>query len=220
MNPASNQYSDNSTEKKINLLAARAEELRQDLRQRNVEHLAENTRSTYTGVKDGTGNFCLCFWEDEIIITYPAFEMSTKSTNRPLNPGQQALILYYFFTANGAQPSGDWISFSTLQDGRFYAQAFQGYTGKELAKEFQNDIARFERAAMLLYARPYPLGDAAFQFALLPKVHLLVVFWQGDEDFPPNYQILFDTSVNNFLPTDACAIAGSMLTRRLISSSR
>lgn len=126
MNPASNQYSDNSTEKKINLLAARAEELRQDLRQRNVEHLAENTRSTYTGVKDGTGNFCLCFWEDEIIITYPAFEMSTKSTNHPLNPGQQALILYYFFTANGAQPSGDWISFFNLARWPILCASFSG----------------------------------------------------------------------------------------------
>lgn len=220
MNPTSNPQNEKSADKRISLLAARAEELRQDLRKRNVDILAENTLSKYIGHTDGSGHFSLYFWEDEITVTYPAFEIGITSTARPLNPGQEALILYYFFTANGTQPSGEWISFSNLQDGRFYAQAFQGYSGKELAKEFHNDKMRFEHAAGLLYGKPYPLGDAAFEFVVLPKVHLLVVFWQGDDDFPPNYQILFDSFVNNYLPTDACAIAGSMLTRKLISSSR
>jgi hypothetical protein len=220
-----NQKTDNqgasfTSDKNINLLAARADELRQALRQCHVALLAEYTSSTYYPHPDGTGEFQLDFWERQVVITYPAFEMSDLLSRQPLNPGQQALILYYFYTANGAQITGAWISFSDLQDGRFYTSAFQGYTGRELAKNFQNDSLLFESAARLLNGKPYPLGDVAFEFTMLPKIHLLVVFWQGDEDFPPNYQILFDAAVNNFLPTDACAIAGSMLTRKLISASR
>jgi hypothetical protein len=220
MKPKPDHLSDIAAEKRINLLAARADEIRQALRQRQVHLLADNTHSIFTQNTAESGVFRLGFWDKEIEISYPAFEMVDPAHNQPLNPGQQALILYYFFTSNGAQLANEWISFTNLQDGLFYSQAFQGYTGRELAKVFQNDLARFERAATQLNGIPYSLGDAAFEFSVLPKVHLLVVAWQGDEDFPPNYQILFDASVNNFLPTDACAIAGSMLTRRLINSSR
>jgi hypothetical protein len=52
---------------------------------------------------------------------------------------------------------------------------------------------------------------------MLPRVSLLTVYWQGDEDFPSSAQILFGVEVKHYLPTDACAIAGSMLTRQLVS---
>jgi hypothetical protein len=42
------------------------------------------------------------------------------------------------------------------------------------------------------------------------------VYWQGDEDFPSTCQLLFDASVSRCLPTDACAVLGSALTRMLI----
>jgi len=47
---------------------------------------------------------------------------------------------------------------------------------------------------------------------------LLAVYWQGDEDFPSTCQVLFDASASHYLPTDAYAILGSTLTRRLIKT--
>ena len=60
------------------------------------------------------------------------------------------------------------------------------------------------------------VGNASYKFIALPKVPLAVVFWCGDEDFPPSCKILFDSSVSKFLPTDACAILGSMLTQKIL----
>lgn len=62
------------------------------------------------------------------------------------------------------------------------------------------------------------MGDAAYLFQVLPLVSLLAVTWLGDEEMPPAYQILFDANVSHHLPTDVCAILGSMLTERLIRS--
>ena len=62
------------------------------------------------------------------------------------------------------------------------------------------------------------LGDRAFFFRVLPKVSLLAVCWLGDEDFPSSYNILFDAAVSHHLSTDACAIVGGTLTRRLIKN--
>jgi hypothetical protein len=46
---------------------------------------------------------------------------------------------------------------------------------------------------------------------------LLAVYWKGDDEFPPSYKILFEDIADEHLPTDACAILGSMLTGKLIS---
>jgi hypothetical protein len=60
-------------------------------------------------------------------------------------------------------------------------------------------------------------ADVSFRFQALPYVPVLAVCWQGDEDFPSSYQLLFDAHTPSHLPTDGCAILGSMLTRRLIA---
>jgi hypothetical protein len=118
--------------------------------------------------------------------------------------------------------AASWIAFSELPDGRFYNQAFQGYTGRELVKTFGNDLDAFEGAASKAGGEKRfpmagaPLGDSAFAYHALPRVPLMVVYWLGDEDFPPNSQILFDAAVSHHIPTDACAILGSTLTRRLL----
>ena len=84
-------------------------------------------------------------------------------------------------------------------------------------------MGAFEQAASRLDSVSKPSGsqvpgDAALEFQILPKVSILVVFWLGDEDFPSTFQILFDAATSHFLPTDVCAIVGSMLTRKLIKA--
>jgi hypothetical protein len=83
-----------------------------------------------------------------------------------------------------------------------------------------NDEGGFAAAAGAIHGRELStggqLGDRAFAFRALPHVSLLVVCWLGDEDFPPSYRLLFDGAAKHHLSTDACAILGSGLTRRLI----
>ncbi|MBE9474513.1 MAG: DUF3786 domain-containing protein, partial [Chloroflexi bacterium] len=96
-------------------------------------------------------------------------------------------------------------------------QAYQGYTGGKLGQVFGNDFDIFCQVAKNMHGkRVYLLGDAAYEFNVLPLVSLLVVTWQGDEDFDATYQILFDAAVSHHLPTDASAIIGSILTHLLI----
>lgn len=165
----------------------------------------------------------LQYWGKTVCLASPGYTALDAATWRPLRPDEEMLLLYYLSTADGAVETGQWISFADLPGGRFYNQAFQGYTGHELAKAFRADKAAFARAAASLDGRPYPLGDAAYQFHVLPHVSLLVVYWQGDEGdegiaFPASCQVLFDATAGHYLPTDACAVLGSILTRKLISA--
>jgi len=199
-------------------LAQRMDELRLRLKGIEPAVLVERTGSERNG-----NEFHLQLWGKPVFLTLPEFTAFDADTRQPLRPDQQMLLLYYFSTADSTAETGQWISFADLPGGRFYNQAFQGYTGHELVKAFGPDQPAFECVAAGLDGRPYPLGDAAFLFHALPRVALLVIFWQGEDsedtiDFPPSFQILFDSSASHYLPTDVCAILGSSLTRRLIAA--
>jgi hypothetical protein len=197
-------------------LAGRLAELRAELSQADPLLLAANSGAIYRPGGAGEGTLDLDFWGEAITVTFPHFVAYNVTTAEPLPTFFQALLAYYFLTADGAALSGRWIAFSELPDGHFYTQAFQGYTGHELAKAFGNRIDDFTAVALALGGRRESLGDAAFAFSLLPRVELVAVCWQGDEQFPPSFRILFDAAVSHYLSTDTCAIAGSTLTRRLI----
>ena len=198
--------------------ARRVNELKEDLSQKKPSYLAAAASAEFRPRDSDKGEFSLLLWGKEVRLSYPGFSAQDRQTGNPLSQMDLVMLLYYFNTSDGTAKTGRWISFSELPDGKFYNQAFQGYTGQRLARSFRDDLATFEHAAASLSGTPFPLGSASFTFNVLPLVSLLVVFWQGDEDLPSSFQILFDASASHYLPTDAYAILGSILTSRLIKA--
>lgn len=205
-----------SGDTKPDLLAERLEQMRAQLRSRSAEQLAAATKTSLSLEGTGNGAFRFLLWDKEILLSFPDLVASDPVSGKVLSSSDQALVLYYFLTCDGTPPTGQWISFSELPDGRFYNQAFQGYTGGRLAATFQNDFDGFCLAAERCGGkRVHLLGDSAYEYNVLPMVNLLVVTWQGDEDFNASYQVLFDATLPHHLPTDAGAITASILTGRL-----
>lgn len=204
-------------------LARHVKDLRSELHSADPTTLALLTNTSYQENLPGEGAFQLVVWDQDVTVSYPEFIAKDSNSAAEMPIPIQALLAYYYYTADGTSLAGRWIAFSELPDGRFYSQAFQGYTGRQLVREFADDIATFTMAAETLPRAEWTdpgtqIGDRAFSFQALPCVPLLVVYWQGDEDFPSTYQILFDAAVVHYLPTDVCAILGSMLTRKLIAA--
>lgn len=202
-------------EEKPDPLSRRIAELRAGLAGLDPAALAGRTGSVYSAAGEETA-FHISLWGRAVTLTFPGFNARDTESGSDLPVLNQALLLYYFTTCDGEPAARRWIAFSELPDGRFYNQAFQGYTGQTLAQAFEDDLDTFCRAAEALGGSRTYMGDAAFAFQVLPNVPLLAVYWLGDEDFPPSCQILFDAAVSHHLPTDACAILGSGLAHRLI----
>jgi hypothetical protein len=201
-------------------LLARVTEIWAGLADADPERMAANTRSWYAPRTEGGGEFRLPVWGREALVEFPGFAVTWSDDASPVDPFTAALLAYYFETSDGTTETGRCIAFSELRDGTFYAQAFQGYTGHELAKVFGNDADGFAAAAEGLGGLSAALADRAFSFRVLPLVTVAAACWLGDEDFGPSYRILFDAAVGHHLPTDVCAIVGSALTRRLIAAAR
>ncbi len=210
-------YASFDPQKRSEQILKRIDELRDQLSTSNPNELSTKTGIRFEQLSSG-GVFKFQFWQYNLNLEFPSLKLSQIGQDKAPNPLIQAMVFYYFNTADGKPLSHRWIAFSELPSGLFYNQAFQGYTGQVIAKTFQNDFPRFSLRAKQLGGKNECFGDVAFRFQIMPRIPLLVTGWQGDEDFPASFKILFDASVSHYLPTDACAIAGSMLTGMLVKS--
>lgn len=168
---------------------------------------------------DADGNLRLTFQGQEYVVAGTDFTVRRAGTDQEASSFIQGLVLTYLVTADGTTPSGRWVSFRELPNGLFYAQAFQGYSGDRLVRELKGGLPAFHRAAEALGGEPLELGDAGYVFAVLPRIHLAIVYWQGDEEFPSQAQVLFEDSAAHYLPTDGLAILGSQLVGRLLKAA-
>jgi hypothetical protein len=204
-------------EERAEVQLERAAELWRGLEGADPEVLAARTGANYD---PGDGALSLAVWGRSLRVAHPGFAASAAETGEPLDPFTTLLLAYYFARADGTPESGNLIAFSELPNATFYTQAFQGYTGVELGRAFGNDIEGFGNAAASLAGRPEPIADRAFSFPALPLVRVTVAAWQGDEDFPASYRVLFDAAFEHHLPTDAAAVLGSTITGKLIAAHR
>ncbi|RLD07023.1 MAG: hypothetical protein DRI56_07280 [Chloroflexota bacterium] len=197
-------------------LADRVEELRAELTQTDTRQIATQTGATYKSNGDGTANLHLTIWGKEAFVSDQDYIAKDLKTNAPLDFLTQAFLAYYFHDPKGSPPEDGWISFTELPSGQFYNSAFQGYTSKELLRHFESDYQNFREAAQKIGGVPVPFAAAAYKIQVFPRVAVLVACWEGDEEFPPSYRILFNSGIAHHLPTEVCAILGEVVTKRLL----
>jgi len=189
-------------------LTPRLAEAREKLRQVPLSKLELRSGC----ILEPEGTLRLTFFWREYRVHPPDFIVRRVDTGEEVSSFLQALILTYMATADGATPSGRWVAFHSLPDGMFYAQAFRGYAEDRLVRELgERGLDGFRRAGERLQGVPLDLGDAGYAFAVLPRIHLAAVYWQGDEDFPSRASVLFEDSAPHYMSTDGLAILGSQL---------
>ena len=170
--------------------------------------------------RDGDGNYVLMFFGQEYVISSDDFVVRRAESGEEPSSFTQSLILTYLATADGTTPSSRWIGFRDLPEGLFYVQAFQGYSGGRLVRELEDGVEAFRRGCEALGGVPLEIGDAGYVFIVLPRVHLALVYWEGDEEFPSQARVLFEDTSAKYMPTDGLAILGSQLVGRVLKAAR
>ena len=88
------------------------------------------------------------------------------------------------------------------------------YTGRVLTRAaytFGTRVNAFRAAAEKMGAVPLNHGDAGYQFDLIGPYRMQILVWQGDDEFPPNAQVLYsDNFSEGFAPEDR-VVAGDIL---------
>ncbi|SFG44736.1 protein of unknown function [Desulfotomaculum arcticum] len=127
------------------------------------------------------------------------------------------LILQYIIQCSGLPPRGRWISFLELPDGIHHYVPFLNDACNPISREFGNQPEKLLARSKLLGGIPASLGDCSVIIPAFPKLPLVVVMWEGDDEFPPKATILFDAIAPQQLSTAALWVLGCELTKKLIS---
>ena len=128
---------------------------------------------------------------------------------------QQVLILHYLqgsMTSQGMSATGEWISFQDVPDGRFYMGAFLKRAKDPLVKTFGPKPDRLTEVSSKAYnASPLDFGDFSVLVHAFPRVPVALVLWEGDDEFPPEGNILFDRSISHILSAEDIAWLAGMV---------
>ena len=130
-----------------------------------------------------------------------------KEPPRPV----QTFLLRYLLESRDVAWKGEWKTFREMPWGEMYIQPYTGRVLTRAAFTFGTRVAAYRAAAEKMGAQPVPHGDAGFRFTLVPGYEMQLLVWEGDEEFPPNAQVLYsDNFAEGFAPEDR-VVAGDIL---------
>jgi len=178
--------------------------------------------SERSGFESEDGNtFRIPFLNRVYRVHYPDFEFEDRSEVGKEIPIQEQILILHYMSALSTRPlTGQWISYREIPGASFYFSAFVKRAIVPLKNVFGQNLAGFSNAASQLNGKPIALGDAGFEFDILPKVPLQLILYTGDEEFPAEANILFDKSIGKILSAEDIAWLAGMVVYRLIAISK
>ncbi|MCX5653332.1 MAG: DUF3786 domain-containing protein [Planctomycetota bacterium] len=129
------------------------------------------------------------------------------------------LAVQYLLMAQDEPPAGEWVNPRAIPSGDFFFRRPHDFPTERLEEAFGDRPEAFCKAAEKIGGRPVAAGDAAYEFAALPRVPMTVILWQTDEEFPARVQMLVDRAAHRQLPLDALWVLSNVLAKRLIAAA-
>jgi len=134
---------------------------------------------------------------------------------RPIHALSVILCQYLLLCPKQAPPvTGEWIKYHNFKDAAPFAQAFRNTVELPISKTFSGKLDDLKNACMALGGQPgeAPFScDLAIKFPVLPKVNLLMLFNDQDEEFPAECSILFEKHADAYLDMECLAMLGMVL---------
>ena len=109
------------------------------------------------------------------------------------------VLLHYLLEAKPREPSGTWIGEKELPGGEVFFRGPHGIPLEPLTAILGRHPDRFRSVAEKLGGTPASMGDLAFRFPTFPQIPLLLVLWEGDDEFEPEMLMRFDSTISAHL---------------------
>jgi hypothetical protein len=187
------------------------------LRGMNLEERGRKAGAIYEKT-DGTQKIIVRFFSEPYTLYFPQMEFYSPS-KRAISLVTRLLLFHYLIRADGTLLTGRWVGYKEIPGGLLYAGVFERRVTDPLKKRFGESAKSFKNVGIALGGRPGEVGDASFILWSLPRVPFQYVLWEGDAEFPPSVQLLFDASIDHYLSLEDIVVLGQMATGRLIHLS-
>ena len=149
-------------------------------------------------------------------ITLPDIEISLTDSEEKVPIRDKILILHYLTSAKGIPVANKLITYKELPEGVNYFPTFFKRAIKPLLDYFGKEPHRLLDTARVLGGHKADYGDAAVTINALSRVPITLVLWKGDEEFAPEGNIIFDSTISDYLSTDDINVLCETIAWRLV----
>ena len=123
----------------------------------------------------------------------------------------QTFLLRYLLESRDVRWGGEWKTFREMPWGEMYIKPYTGRVLTRAAFTFGTRVGAFRAAAEKMGGLPLSNGDAGFQFDLVGGYRMRILVWEGDDEFPPNAQVLYSDNFAEGFAAEDRVVAGDIL---------
>jgi len=166
----------------------------------------------------GPNEIAIDYLNQSYHIVIPDCKISLEGSGEEVPLKDRILILHYFTEAKGTPAAGKLIAYKQLLGGVSYFCAFSQRAIAPLVKNFGKSPELLVKGVAKLGGHRADLGDVSVTVSAFPRVPVTLVLWRGDEEVPPNGNVLFDANIPDYLSTEDVTVLCETIIWRLVRS--
>ena len=149
---------------------------------------------------------------DLFMLSHPDYAI--QGDREPTNP-ERILFLRYLLDGRCTPPTGTFRTYREFPWGEVYLQQFTGRCIKRFAFSYNAKPDLLRRIMEHLPAHPVKMGDIGYELELMDGLFMQLILWLGDDEFPPNAQILFSENFRDAFTAEDMANIGDIVLNRM-----
>lgn len=145
-------------------------------------------------------------------ISWPKFAIRSQVEDgfALKNLPAQMLIIRYLLEGRTSVGTGSFLTYREMPWGEVYLKPFTGRCITRAAFTFGTRLDAFEAAMAKMPAIRLKSGDASYQLEIMPGYEVRIIVWEGDDEFPPNAQILFSDNFPQAFSAEDRTVVGDI----------
>ena len=181
----------------------------------NIEHQCLKSGALYR-VIDSQKSICLEYLNQPYQIVFPDIGISLINSEEEVPIRNKILMLHYFNRAKGTPLTNHKIAYKELPEGIIYFPTFYKRAIKPLLDHFGREPEQLIGAAEKLGGHKVDYGDVAVTINAFSYVPITLVLWRGDGEFAPEGNILFDSTVSDYLSIEDINVLCETISWKLV----
>lgn len=114
----------------------------------------------------------------------------------------EILMLHYLLNVPEKIQQGKFVKPESLPGGDIYRRGVHMLPLVKVAARYGGDRSSFLERGRLLGGFEVEYGDSAVHLHPVPRVPMVLILWEGDEEFEPRASLLIDSAAGDFLAPD------------------
>jgi len=181
----------------------------------DLEEQCRNSDSIYRKV-DGSFRIEVKYLNRIYRIGLPEVSVAFAGSPEEVELRDKILIMHYVTQAKGTPLSNIKIAFKELKEGANYYPTYFQRAVKPLRDYLGKNPEKLVELAKEIGGYKTDLGDVSVTVPAFSRVPITLVLWKGDEEFPPEANILFDSTALDYLAAEDLIILCQTISWKLV----